>query len=125
MNYAKFSLVFGFSVWFVATLAVRYWGNYLFQVENSLLLSVLYIAAIPVLYLLVNWVFNLYKLSGDTKLRSAVLMAVPGMLCDVACVKFHAIVFPVLSMAESMVMASWILWVYAVVLLIGLIQSRR
>ncbi len=125
INYQKFSLVFGFFVWLVGTLIVRYWGDTIFQIENNFLLSCLFLGAIPVLYLLVQWGFSLYKLSGDTKLKSAVLMAAPGMVCDVACIKFHSVVFPTLTLAQSVVMASWVIWVYIVVLLIGLIKSRN
>lgn len=125
INYQIFSLVFGFSVWLVATLIVRYWGAAIFQVENNFLLGGLFLGAIPVLYLLVNWVFCLYNLSGDTKLKSAVLMTAPGMICDVACIKFQSIVFPTLNLKQAVVMASWVIWVYTVVLLIGLIKCRN
>lgn len=124
MNYQKFSLLFGFSVWLVATLVVRYWGNAIFQVENKLLLSGLFLGAIPVLYLLANWVFSLYNLSGDAKLRSAVLMTAPGMVCDVACIKFHYVVFPTLTLEQSVVMASWVIWVYIIVLLRGVMPIK-
>lgn len=124
INYQKFSFVFGFSIWLVATLIVRYWGDTIFPIENNFLLSGLFLGAIPVLYFLVKWVYSLYKLSGDTIVKSAVLLVVSGMVCDVACIKFHSIVFPTLTLEQSVVMASWVIWVYTIVLLIGLIKSR-
>lgn len=125
MNYQKFSLLFGFSVWLVGTLILRYWGDTIFQIENNFLLFCLFLGAIPVLYLLVKWVFNLYKLSGDTNLRSAALMAAPGMVCDVFCIKMHSFVFPTLTLNQSVVMASWLMWMYVIVLIIGVIKSRN
>lgn len=124
MKYQKISLVLGFSVWLIATLIVRYWGDSIFKIENNFLLYGLFLGAIPVLYLLVRWVFNLYKLTSNEKLKSAVLMATPGMVCDVACIKFHSVVFPTLSLEQSVLMASWVIWVYVIVLLIGLIKTR-
>ena len=125
INFQKFSFVFGFSIWLLATLIVRYWGDTIFQIENNFLLSSLFLGAIPVLYFLSNWVYSLYKLSGDTILKSTVLLVTPGMVCDVICLKFHSIVFPTLSLEQSVVMASWVIWVYTIVLLIGLTKSRN
>lgn len=123
MNYQYFSLAFGFFVWLVATLVFRFLGHTFFLVENGLLLAVLFLATIPLLYVLAKWVFNKYKLAGDTKLRSAVLMVTPGMVCDVACLKFHTIVFPQFTLTQSVVLGAWIIWVYVIVLLIGLMKS--
>lgn len=123
MNYQYFSLAFGFSVWLVATLVFRFLGPAFFLIENNLFLAILFLATIPLLYFLAKWVFNKYKLAGDAKLRSAVLMAVPGMICDVACLKFHTIVFPQFTPAQSVVLGAWLIWAYVMVLLIGLMQS--
>ncbi|MBD0404923.1 DUF5367 family protein [Flammeovirga sp. EKP202] len=49
---------------------------------------------------------------------------VPGMLCDVACLKFHALIFPKLTLEQSVVLGAWILWAYVIVLLIGVLKSR-
>ncbi len=122
MNYQKFSLLCGFSVWLVGTLAVRYFGDSIFQINNNYIVYSLFLGAIPALYLISSLVFNLYKLSGETKLKSSVLMTVPGMICDVACIKFHFVAFPLLSIEQSILMASWVLWVYVIVLLNGLIK---
>ncbi|MCU0431225.1 MAG: DUF5367 domain-containing protein [Cytophagaceae bacterium] len=123
MKYQKFSLVFGFSVWLMGTLIVRYWGDSIFQLENNLLLLSLFLGAVPVLYLLAKWVFMRYQLSGDAKLRSTALMAAPGMVCDVICINWHSVVFPALSLEQTVIMASWVIWVYTVVLLVGFIKS--
>ena len=125
MNYQKFSLLFGFSVWLIATLIFRIWGDSFFIVENSFLLTGFFLGTIPILIILSIWVFNRYQLTGIKRLESAVLMTIPGMLCDVACLKFHPLVFPKLTIEQSIVLGAWILWAYVIVLLIGVMKSRN
>lgn len=121
MNYQKFSLVFGFSIFLIATLIVRFWGQYIFIEENNLIIGSLYLGTLPALYFLVTGVFNRFKLNSETQLRSSILMALPAMLCDTFCIKFHAIVFPLLTVEQSILLGSWVLWVYSFTILIGFI----
>ncbi|ADR20118.1 hypothetical protein MATR_22690 [Marivirga tractuosa] len=125
MNYQKFSLLFGFSVWLIATLIFRVWGHSFFIIENSLLLTGFFLGTIPILFMLSMWVFNKFQLIGNKRLESATLMTIPGMLCDVACLKFHHLVFPKLTIEQSIVLGAWILWAYVIVLLIGVMKSRN
>lgn len=125
MNYRSFSLVFGFSVWLIATLIFRFWGNSFFIIENTFLLTSFFLGTIPILYLLTKWVFRRYKLTRYKRLESTVLIIIPGMVCDVACLKFHDLVFPKLTIEDSIVLGAWILWAYVIVMLIGIIKSRN
>ena len=124
MTYRIFSLVFGFSVWLIATLIFRFWGDVFFLIENAFVLIGFFLSTIPILYLLAKWVFNRYKLTGSRRLESTVLMAIPGMICDVACLKFHYSVFPKLTLEQAIVLGAWILWAYVIVLLIGVVTSK-
>jgi hypothetical protein len=123
MNYQQFSMAFGFSVWLVATLVFRFFGHTFFIIENATILFTFFLGIIPVLWLLIKWVFSRYELTSDMKLKSTVLMAVPGMIADVACLKFHYIVFPTLNIEQAIVLGAWMLWAYVLVLLIGLSKS--
>lgn len=125
MNYQNFSLSFGFSVWLVATLIFRIWGNAFFIIENTFLLTGFFIGTIPILFFLMKWVFNRYELTASQRLESAVYMAIPGMICDVACLKFHHLVFPKLTIEQAIVLSAWIIWAYVIVLLIGVMQSKK
>jgi hypothetical protein len=51
-------------------------------------------------------------------------MAAPGMLGDVLCIQFHDVVFPTLSIEQVIVLSSWIVWAYVVVLLVGLSRKK-
>ena len=125
MNYQSFSFLYGFSVWLVGTLAFRFFGHLFFHIEDPLVEISLFIAVTPLLYLLMNWVFTRFRLSNPQRLKSAVLMAVPGMFCDVLCLKYHDVVFPSFTIEQAMVLSAWLLWVYAIVLFIGLSTKER
>jgi hypothetical protein len=121
MNYQKFSLAFGFSIWLIATLIFRFWGHYFFFIENNLLITTFFIGIIPVLYFLAKSIFNQFQLVRADQLKSAILMALPGMVFDVFCIKYHAIVFPNLTIEQSIVLGSWVIWTYSLVILLGLL----
>ncbi|HAS41303.1 MAG TPA: hypothetical protein DCS93_12530 [Microscillaceae bacterium] len=124
MNYKKFSLLFGFSVFLMATLASSFWGHVFLQVNNAMVMISLYLAVVPVLYYLTHWVFKRFQLSTEQRMKSAVFMVVPGMLCDVLCLKYHIIFFPTLTIEQAVVLCSWVLWVYVFTLLLGLVEHK-
>jgi hypothetical protein len=124
MGYKSFSLIFGFSIWLIATLAFRFWGHIFFAIENAFILIAFFLGAVPILFFLAIFVFNRYRLNGSKILESSVLMTIPGMLIDVACMKFYYFVFPNLSIEQVLVLGPWILWVYGIVLVIGILKSK-
>ncbi len=125
MHYQKFSLAFGFFVWLVATLVFSFWGHTFFPVAAGLMLFAFYLLVVPVLYFLVNWVFQQFALSDNEKIRSALLMALPGMFLDVLCIRSHAWVFPGFTTDQVIGLGSWVLWVYGIVLLLGFLLKDR
>ena len=125
MNYQRFSLVVGLVVWLIATLAVRFWGHLFFLIENNIAISILFTSTIPILYFLIQWTFNRFQLTQETQLKSAVLMALPGMLCDVFCIQFHSFVFPLLTIEQAILLGSWVIWAYFFTILIGLLSKVK
>lgn len=124
MNYQKFSLLLGFVVWLMATLVFRFWGHYFFLVDNMGIMLAFYILVLPILFFLVHFVLKKYQLSSGESLKSAVLMAMPGMLLDTFCIAYHPIVFPTFTQEQTIVLSSWLLWVYGVVLLLGGLAAK-
>lgn len=125
LNYKTFSLLFGFSVWLIATLAFRYGSHLFFLPDNLIVLAALFLVVIPVLGLLTHYVFKKYRLSGPESLNSAVLMALPGMILDIFCVKYFETVFPFMRPEDGPSLGAWLLWVYAVVLFWGILRNSR
>lgn len=125
MNYQNFSLVLGFFVFLVSTLIFSFWGHLFFYIKNELLITAFFVGAVPMLYFLGKWVFNRFELTKEAQLRSTVLMAIPGMLCDVLCLRYHSIVFPTLTIEQTIVLFSWVIGIYLSILLIGLIGKKE
>lgn len=124
MNYKAFSLLFGFFVWLLATFAFRYAGHLFFLSHDPVIVTTFFTGVVPVLYFLIKFVFKKYQLSESDRLTSAVLLALPGMFLDVFSIMLHQWVFPSFSLIDTIFLASWLLWVYAVVLLMGLLPKK-
>ena len=125
MNYKKYSAIFGFTIWLIATLLFRFWENSFFFIDNSIVITSLFLGTIPILYFLMKWFFNKFRLRKNQILESAILMSIPGMILDVIAIKYHFLVFPTMSKEEIIVLTSWVIWAYTVVLLIGLLSKQE
>lgn len=123
MNYKTFSLIVGFAVWLIATLAFRFAGEHFFLTDNKFVLIGLYIAVIPALGIMAVWVFNKYKLNKLQSIHSAALMVLPGMIIDTFCIEFFSKIFPNLPENDAATFGSWLMWAYATVLVFGLIRK--
>lgn len=124
MNYKGFSLLIGFTIWLLATIAFRVAGQYFFLTENPVVLTGLYLILIPLLGFVAHWVFNKYKMTRAEAIQAAVLMVLPGMIFDTFCIKFFGWVFPNLAENQGAAFGSWLMWAYAIVLIFGLIRKE-
>ncbi len=125
MDYQRFSLLFGFTVWLVATLAFRFWGHHILRLDRELYVPGLYLLTVPVLWFLVTRVFLKFGLNSDQRAKSALLLALPGIIGDVVCIKYYEIIFPTISHDQSIVLSSWVLWSYGAVLAFGILNFNN
>lgn len=125
MNYKIFSLIIGFTIWLIATIAFRILGHHFFLTENNWVMTLLYLALIPVLGCIAVWTFNRYDLHKQEAIQSAAIMVLPGMLFDVFCIKFFASVFPNLPEKDGATFGSWLMFAYSIVLIFGLIRKDK
>ncbi|WP_420386323.1 DUF5367 family protein [Roseivirga sp.] len=116
MDYKRFSIGFGFLIWLLASLVFRFWGNYFFDIQNSIVVIGLFLGVTAPLFGLVFWVIKRFKLNRERGLKSTMLMALPGMFSDVICIRFHALAFPAFNQEQVIFLAAWILWAYLIVL---------
>ena len=125
MNYKIFSLIIGFTIWLLATIAFRVVGQHFFLTDNLPVLIGLYLAVIPLLGFIATWVFNKYQLNKLEAIQSATIMVLPGMIFDTFCIEFFAWVFPNLPETADATFGSWLMWAYATVLVFGLIRKNK
>lgn len=124
MNYKVASLIIGFSIWLIATIVFRLFGQHFFITDNAFILLALYLILIPVLGLIVNFVINKYKLSKLEASYSTVIMVLPGMIADTFCIQFFSFVFPNLPVIDGITFSSWLMCAYSIVLIFGLKNKR-
>ncbi|MEI6682866.1 MAG: DUF5367 domain-containing protein [Bacteroidota bacterium] len=125
MNYKAFSLLAGFLVWMAATILFRTVGEYFFLTDNLIIMIGLYIAVIPALGTLAIWIFRKYKLSNQESIVAAVHMVLPGMLFDAFCTQFFKHIFPNLPENAASSFGAWLMWVYAIVLIFGVLNKTK
>lgn len=125
MTYPGFSLLIGFSIWLLATIAFRVGGQFFFLTENPVVLIGLYLIVVPFLGGIALWVFNRYQLNKPEAVQAAALMVLPGMFFDTFCIKFFAWVFPNLPETADATFGSWLMWAYATVLVFGLLRRAK
>lgn len=125
MNYKISSFIIGFTIWLIATIVFRLWGQYFFVTNNAFILTALYLILIPVLGLIVNLVTNKYKLNRLEAIHSTVIMVLPGMIFDTFCIQFFSLVFPNLPATDGITFGSWLMWAYSIVLIFGLLREDK
>jgi len=124
-SYIITALVIGFLIWFLATLAFRFAGQYFFITESPTLLTVLYVAVIPLLILLTLLTCKQLKAKGLEHVVIGVLMVLPGMLIDTFVIQFFADCFPNMPASRATTFGSWLMWAYGTVLLTSLTFALR
>lgn len=125
MNYKKFSFIFGFSIWLFGTLPFSFWGDKFFLTNNLLIMALFYIGIIPILYLLTSWVFKKYQLTKSEILESTILMSIPALILDAFVFKYFHQVFPTLNPIDAGSLSSFVIWIYGIVLILGLLKKSQ
>ncbi|PYI51346.1 DUF5367 family protein [Paenibacillus flagellatus] len=114
-----FFLLWGFVLWLAATAAFHLFGDWLIEAGNGPKNAISFLVAVPVI---LGCTLPMYALRGippSERLRSAVCIALPGMLLDALSLPFHRTVFPVLADDSIPLLAAWLLWAYSLIIASG------
>lgn len=125
MNYKKFSLITGFSVWLIGTLIFSLWGDKFFLTNNRLIMTLLYIGVIPLLYLIIYGLSRKYKLNKNEIVESTIYMAVPALILDAFVFRYYQLFFPRLEPFDANLLSSLVIWIYGIVLIVGLLLKAK
>lgn len=118
-------LAVGFLIWFLATLAFRFAGQFFFITDSVAILTILYLAVIPALILLSTLTFKKLKVSGLDSVVGGVLMVLPGMFIDTFIIQFFEKIFPNMPPSRAAAFGSWLMWAYSIVLLTSIVMGLR
>jgi hypothetical protein len=113
----------GLAVWFLATLAIRLWGQYVFRTRSAAEWALLFGVTAVVIAVPISLLVRRLP-TGEAGLRAAVLVALPGLLLDTGIVLWFRSVFPNLPEMAGMPFAALLLWAYAIALLAGVWPRR-
>ncbi|MNJ96365.1 hypothetical protein D3C87_140890 [compost metagenome] len=118
-------LVIGFLIWFLATLAFRFAGQFFFLTDSTVVLTSLYVAVIPALMFIAALTFNRFRLSGFENIVAGVLLVLPGMILDSFIIQFFEQIFPNMPSDRAATFGSWLMWAYSIVLLTSIVTGLR
>ncbi|WP_062062181.1 DUF5367 family protein [Aquimarina longa] len=123
MSYKKFSLVLGFLVWLFGTIPFSLWGDSFFLTNNLLVMLLLYFGIIPILYFLTSIVYTKFQLTKPEILEATMLMVLPGLVLDVLVFMNYQVVFPALTIFDAGSFISYVIWIYSIALILGLLKK--
>ena len=72
-----------------------------------------------------SWVYKKYQLTKSEILESTILMAIPALILDAFVFKFYNEVFPTLNPIDAGSLSSFIIWIYGILLIIGLLKKSQ
>lgn len=123
----SYGFFFGISflIWLTATVVLRLWGHTFFIPDSTLSMVSSFLFSVTCLPLLVYAIFQWKKVPPHQCLEAAVCLSIPGMLLDVVTTYFFTQAFPNVLPTADGAFGAWLLWGYVIVLLTGLLISRR
>jgi len=120
-------LLYGFALWVVGTIGVRFGGQLLLRPESAVSIIVLYALSIVAMALLTRRLCRAVGLPRSEWLAGAVSLALPTLLLDPLSSAFFPAVFPNVSPSAAGLFGGWMLCCCAGALLgatIGAVRSE-
>jgi tellurite resistance protein TehA-like permease len=114
----------GFALWLVATIAFRLVGQYLLDPAN-LGLSIGLFLVTPLAMLIVTIaIYSAQQVQTLDRPKTAMLLALPGMLLDVGSILFFPTVFANIDPNADRLFAGLMLWGYSFILTSGFLPEK-
>lgn len=119
------NIAWGFLLWISATALFRLSGQIFLIPDQVFLVLSIFILAIPLIAIATYPYYYVRKISGAERLKTAVQIALPGMLLDILSIFYFAKVFPNLTNDSLPLFASWLLWAYSLILITGFSKKNK
>jgi hypothetical protein len=116
--------VWGFLLWLAATVVLRVTGEHYLHPDHPYIAALAFLMTMPLIAVATWPVYDWRRINLFERPRAAVLMCLPGLLLDVVVLVQFSRVFPNLDGGEAL-LGGWLLWVYALVLITGLVPYTR
>ena len=108
MNYRLF--LYGLAIWVVATLSLRFAGQYVLRPGDTRNLLILFAVSFPLMALLVRRLCRKFAAQRDAWPAGAISVVLPTLLLDPFSSAFFPVMFPNMSPQVAGVFGGWMLW---------------
>ena len=107
----------GFTIWLLATVALRLWGQHLFNPGSNFSIAVLLASSAPLMAWLPRWIFRRLTIPPGTRALAAIALVAPGMLLDTFSAIWFPVVFPNIRPEAGALFGGWLLLCNVMVLI--------
>ncbi len=118
-----FYYIFSVAVWLAGTAVIRLDGQVVFAPGHQVAIAFAFALLPPAMALLTRQLLARER-DAVGKLTATILLVLPAMALDVASIVAFSRVFPNLDPAIRGLLAAWLLWGYASILVTGLLLAR-
>lgn len=119
---SKFLVGVGLAVALVAGLVFRIVGQLVLDPTRPLLVAAVFVATVPVMWLLAVGIFRWRGHSGGARREAAAILVVPGMLIDTVSTALFSVVYPNMEPTAGPLFGGLLLLAYATVLVAGFLS---
>jgi hypothetical protein len=109
-------VILGVSIWLIATLALRFWGQHLFNPSSIPSIAILLVGSAPLMFLLPRWIFRRQAVPPADRALAAIALVAPGMMLDTFSTIWFPLVFPNIRPDAGALFGGWLLMCNVLVL---------
>src|ERR1700733_14138796 len=102
-------LIFGFVIWLVASIILRFAGQYVFHPESPAAIAMLLIASFPLMALVARRICADAHLPREQWPAAAIFLLLPSLILDTFSATFFATVYPNIPPQAAGLFGGWIL----------------
>lgn len=107
----------GCAIWLGATIALRLWGQYVFDPSAVWSIAALLIVSAPIMFYLPRRLFRVYAIDRAAFGRGAAALVAPGMVLDAFASIWFPLAYPNIRPDAAGLFGGWLLFCNAVALI--------
>lgn len=119
-----FFSIWGFFLWLVVTILVRFAGQFLLNPDNFMVVLLTFVFTAPLMAAVTYPIYIWRKIPISERPLAAICTLLTGMFLDVFIVLFYPVVLPNLSPVEIRIYSALLLWAYSWGLLSGFFPKQ-
>ena len=102
-------LMIGFVIWLVATIVLRFTGQYVLHPENPVAVAVLLVASFPLMALVARWICADARVSREQWPAAAIFLVAPTLVLDAFASAFFSLFYPDVPPQAAGLFGGWML----------------